>query len=138
MRMLQSSSEFAKARFWRCVQTLVAIATFLLAAVITNVRRDDSWPRIHLFFFVSGILAFLVVFALNKGKNAKQLAGIFALLAFALTVMFLGLAAFFLGIPALILVRILFGKEFSQTNQEGATQIRTELATALKDSFSRL
>jgi hypothetical protein len=90
------------------LQWLGAVATFVTAGAISGMYVGDvSWFKIHLFFFVSGVLAFLVLFFVNEGEINTQLVGGCVVLAFLPTVLILIILAVVLGIIALVLLPLL-------------------------------
>ena len=105
--MPKSPTEIAKEHFSGYVLKVAAVATFSLAALIVGLDDNIGWLKINLFFFVSGALAFLVVVALNAGRNARQFAAMCVVLAFLPTFLVLMLAAVVLGVPTLVLLLLL-------------------------------
>jgi len=113
MSMPQSISEYVKGHFWNYVLKLAAVATFVVAGSISGMLSGTpTWAQVQFFFFVSGVLGFLVAVPLNKGRNIKDLAGMAIALAFLPEVLAAGFVAVLVGIPLLILLIVwdaLFG-----------------------------
>jgi len=105
---MQGSLPPPKEYLWNIIWKLAACATFVLAGKIVGLDRGlaPSWTTIFLFFFVSGLLAFLVCVVLNNGRPSKNLIAGCIVLAFLPAFMVLAIPVAFIGLPLLFLAGI--------------------------------